>query len=275
MSKNKCQNVESVEIRITPKQENGKINSNNNIIENFNEKIVESANEDNTYEKVLEKPNEFNVKNKHNIENTNDKIQESDKDKIVESKTDKILESEKDKILESKNDRIVESENSDLFCFKQKRKNVKWTEEEEKILREGVRRFGKGNWTKILAEYKDDFDKQRRYRDLSDKIRNIEHAGTRTIRSRIDFWEVDQNDEPVCNKMGEPIIYFCKVPFEAASKCAYSKNYTSGDHIIKICYEEADQKWYHVYNARFIKSAKKCIQVRKIAGQSIHRTDGM
>lgn len=251
MSKNKCQNVESIEIRITPKQENGKINSNNNIIENFNEKIVESANEDNTYEKVLENPNEFNVKNKHNIENANDKLQKSEEDKIVES------------------------ENSDLFCFKQKRKNVKWTEEEEKILREGVRRFGKGNWTKILAEYKDDFDEQRRYRDLSDKIRNLEHAGTRTIRSRIDFWEVDQNDEPVCNKMGEPIIYFCKVPFEAASKCAYSKNYTSGDHIIKICYEEADQKWYHVYNARFIKSAKKCIQVRKIAGQSIHRTDGM
>ncbi|KAK6090137.1 hypothetical protein P3W45_000863 [Vairimorpha bombi] len=167
------------------------------------------------------------------------------------------------------------SKNADLFCYKDKRKGVIWTEEEELVLREGIRRFGKGNWTKILSEYKDDFDSQRRYRDLSDKIRNCEKTTSYSRRVKRDFWEVDSNDDPILNKMGEPVIFFCKLPFEAATKVAYSKNYAGGDHIIRICYEEAGQNWYHVYNARYDKTARKCVRLRKIAGQSLYRTDGM
>lgn len=167
------------------------------------------------------------------------------------------------------------TEYSDLFCYKDKRNRVMWTEEEELILKEGIRRFGKGNWSRILLEYKDDFDTRRRYKDLSDKIRNCEKNTTRARSVKKDFWEVDSNDNPILNKMGEPIIFFCKLPFEAATRIAYSKNYKEGDHIIRICYEEAGQNWYHVYNARYDKTARKCVRLRKIAGQSLYRTDGM
>lgn len=167
------------------------------------------------------------------------------------------------------------SENADLFCYKDKRKGVIWTEEEELILKEGIRKFGKGNWSRILAEYKDDFDTRRRYKDLSDKIRNCERNTSYRRRVKRDYWEVDKNDNPILNKMGEPMKVFCKLPFEAAAKVAFSKNYKSGDHIIRICYEEADQLWYHVYNARYDKTARGAVRLRKIAGQSLYRTDGM
>ncbi|EEQ82942.1 hypothetical protein NCER_100273 [Vairimorpha ceranae BRL01] len=165
----------------------------------------------------------------------------------------------------------------DILAYADKRKGIVWTPEEEEILVEGLKKYGKGHWKQILDSFKDDLNPNRRMKDLSDKVRILEKQTTYQKRSKQDWWEVDQNNNPVC-KMGEKVIYRAKLPYEAAFKCAYTKNYTSGEtKYIKICYEEAGKFWYHLYIATYHKNenARNRIKVRKISGQSPYRKDGM
>ncbi|KAL1565764.1 hypothetical protein AAHA92_01449 [Salvia divinorum] len=55
---------------------------------------------------------------------------------------------------------------------KRRRKARKWSLDEEQALRNGVERFGKGCWKRILDEYKNEFD-GRTDVDLKDKWRNM------------------------------------------------------------------------------------------------------
>ena len=49
--------------------------------------------------------------------------------------------------------------------------NIRWTDEEVEFLKEGVERFGVGNWKEILRTYK--FHSRRTNVDLKDKWRNL------------------------------------------------------------------------------------------------------
>ncbi|EQB59951.1 Div3a [Vairimorpha apis BRL 01] len=166
------------------------------------------------------------------------------------------------------------NESEVIFYYANKRKPIKWTEEEEKILAEGVRKFGKGRWSAILKEYKDDLDPNRRLKDLSDKIRVLEKDSTYRRRSKMEFWEVDKNNQPIVSNMGEIIKYSYKLPYEAAYRVAMTKNYSRGNYTIRICYYDNGKNWFHYYNASYDKNRKKRVVLRKIAGQSAYRNDG-
>lgn len=65
-------------------------------------------------------------------------------------------------------------------AYTPRRVRMHWTAEEEAYLREGVERFGEGNWSKILREYQ--FHEHRTSVDLKDKYRNL--TSTQALRPK-------------------------------------------------------------------------------------------
>ncbi|WUR03820.1 myb-like DNA-binding domain-containing protein [Vairimorpha necatrix] len=188
-----------------------------------------------------------------------------------------LTEQEKNLELEKNYEILADEEVVDLYAYADKREGIIWTPEEIKVLKEGLEKYGKGKWKKILNSYKEDFHPLRRLRDLNDKVKIMLQLVSTKFKNRRDFWEVDKNNNPI-TKMGEKVIYRAKLLFEAAKKVAYTKNYTgNGNIIFRIAYEEMGKTWVHVYSAKYNRDSnlKSRIKVRKICGQSPYRKDGM
>lgn len=61
------------------------------------------------------------------------------------------------------------------FVYRKRKAKVPWMEYEEKNLRDGITKYGVGQWSKILRAYK--FDKVRDGTSLKDKYRNLKKNG--------------------------------------------------------------------------------------------------
>ncbi|WUR03824.1 myb-like DNA-binding domain-containing protein [Vairimorpha necatrix] len=179
--------------------------------------------------------------------------------------------------LHIKPETMTDEELEGIYAYADKRKRITWTQEELETLKKGIKKFGKGKWKEILEFYKDDFRPERRMKDLCDKYRCVENGPTGAKHPHKFFWEVDNESNPICVN-GEKVLYKCKHPHQAARYCAFSKSFKENVNIIiRIAYEENEKLWIHIYVARYNNGSakRKSINVRKLAGQSPYRRDGM
>lgn len=286
-------NIENDENYIDTKHKKRKYNRKNKNVETDNNLLEDDNKQDEKDERGDHakdiNENIDNLKNKHKenrggklLKKTESNMYDGDKAEDTINSEHTTMENNKNTItnnINSHEDTIntqeeISNESEVIFYYANKRKPIKWTPEEEKILSEGIRKYGKGRWAAILKEYKSDLDPNRRLKDLSDKLRVIEKDSTYRRRNKIEFWEVDKNNQPVVSNMGEIVKYWYKLPYEAAYRVAMTKNYSRGNYTIRICYFDNGKNWYHYYNASYDKNRKKRVLLRKIAGQSAYRNDG-
>ncbi|WUR03823.1 myb-like DNA-binding domain-containing protein [Vairimorpha necatrix] len=188
----------------------------------------------------------------------------------------RLTKEENNEELEKNYQILADEDIVDLYAYKKKRTAVKWTQGEVEALKRGLKKFGMGNWTKILNDERDAYNPLRRTVDLKDKARSMDDWVNCKKKEIRDFYEVDADNNPILVK-GEKVIYRCRVPFVAASKFAKHKNYTGeGNIIFRIAFEELGKKWVHVYSAKYVNdpNCAKSIKLNKIWGESPNRREG-
>ncbi|WUR03821.1 myb-like DNA-binding domain-containing protein [Vairimorpha necatrix] len=187
-----------------------------------------------------------------------------------------LTEQEKNLELEKNYQILADEDLVDLYAYADKREGIIWTPEEIELLKEGIEKFGQGNWKTIFDNYKQCLNKSRRKDDLREKFRVLMHLKHRHLSVK-DFYEVDKHNNPIL-VMGEKVIIRSKEHFDAAQRIAFTKNYTGkGNIIFRIAYEEMGKTWVHVYSAKYNRDSKikTRIRVKKICGESPYRKHGM
>lgn len=97
-----------------------------------------------------------------------------------------------------------------------RREPVQWSEEEVELLKRGVAELGPGRWKDILDRYRDKFHTSRTSSDMFNKYRLMTGRGSYNSSSKINFVEVGDDGEVICNALGEYCVYSERFPHAAA-----------------------------------------------------------
>lgn len=136
-----------------------------------------------------------------------------------------------------------------------------WTTEEENALREGVRRYGVGNWARIRDDPGFPFHLNPQIRDnvaLKDKWRNLVSYKEYSALPIRQYTILDKYHQPYLTRTGNPICYRNRWPRDAALKGATKDEFYDGDpnktttiiYVKELGNEREESKVVHVYYAQ-------------------------
>lgn len=130
---------------------------------------------------------------------------------------------------------------------KEMRQKVRWSEDEQIALLDGVDCFGFGKWTEILKNYKGIFKPTRRVVDLVNKYKQCSKSTSFYKTPKKTWVELDENLNPKKDALGEFISYSEKFPYVAALNFVKKLKITSQQPSKIIIQNADDTSNIHMY----------------------------
>ncbi|KAI5169120.1 hypothetical protein PAEPH01_0455 [Pancytospora epiphaga] len=101
------------------------------------------------------------------------------------------------------------------------RQKVSWSPEELKVLLDGVKLYGEGNWARILYDNLDSFHTERRVIDLVNKYKQYYKLSSFYTSIKREWTCIGEDGEPrLKDQLNQPMFFFEKFPYTVATKVA-------------------------------------------------------